>query len=93
MSATIKPAKYLCPKCDLCRYCDTRGEAWEHCSFCDVDTEPLFTRADLVAAMKMGAESTLRWCDISLVNMPTDNRIEYELSEMLGEQKGGGWCT
>ena len=50
---TIKPVGYRCPKCLHMAYESLRIRGpWIHCSFCDVDTEPMFGPDDLVAAVE-----------------------------------------
>jgi hypothetical protein len=51
----IKPVGYRCPKCrtfeDEFRRKTLGRDEWMHCSFCDVDTEPMFGPDALVAAV------------------------------------------
>ena len=89
MSATIKPAAWMCRGCGAmfhdepdpacCQMLDADG---------GIDMDPLFTRADLVAAVSRGfalgqenPRSLPEWREI------VTNEI---VAELLGEQKGGG---
>jgi len=53
---TIKPVGMRCPKCrtntDDVRRSVLDSEPWRHCSFCDVDTEPMFGPDALVVVAK-----------------------------------------